>query len=433
MKVKLINLFFSKDALWTNIIKIFSSSMITTLITIGLSPIISRLYSTTAFGIFAIIFATATVLSELVTLKYERAILLPEKDIDSITVFWLSILLSIILSVLLFVPLIVFQKEIIAFHNVDNPLLIFLLPFIAFILASNVAIVNLAVRLKYYNLITSNRIYISIFLNLSLLLLGYLKFEGLGLIISYMFSNLLSSLLLFVYICKDYRLFRLDFNDLNKWFIRYINFPKFYLPSVAVESMGSNIPNFFFMKIIGASFLGNYNMSNRIVSMPLSMIGNAIRTVFNQSVAEAYALKQPHMKLFKDNFLRLAFIGIIPMILIILFGPILFAFVFGNEWYDAGMIARFLAPVFFLRLISSPLSSVLTIYEKLNWDLYIQFSTISILALTYFILYKLGIGNYPIYLVTYNIIYCAKYILEFTLSYKLIKNFEKQYELSNLH
>jgi O-antigen/teichoic acid export membrane protein len=308
MKEKLINLFFSKDALWTNIIKIFSSSMITTLITIGLSPIISRLYSTSAFGVFAIIFATATVLSEVVTLKYERAILLPEKDNDSITVFWLSILMSSFLCVLLYIPLVVFQKEIVAFHNVDDSLLVYLLPIIAFILASNVSIVNLAVRLKYYNHIASNRIYISIFLNSSLLYLGYLKFEGLGLIISYMFSNLLSSIMLFVFICKDYSLFNLDIKDLKKWFKRYINFPKFYLPSVAVESMGSNIPNFFFMKVIGASFLGNYNMSNRIVSMPLSMVGNAIRTVFNQSVAEAYALNQPHMKLFKDNFIRLAFL-----------------------------------------------------------------------------------------------------------------------------
>jgi O-antigen/teichoic acid export membrane protein len=426
MKKKLINLFITRDALWTNIVKIFSSSIITTLITIGLSPVVSRLYSTTAFGIFAIVFATATVLSELVTLKYERAILLPEKDIDSFTVFWLSIFFSIFFSLFLYIPLFIFQKEIVGFHNLGDPILIFLLPFIAFILASNVAIVNLAVRLKYYNLITSNRIYISIFLNTSLLVLGYLKFEGLGLIICYTGSNILSSILLFVFICKDYKLFKIEYYDFKKWFHRYINFPRFYLPSVAVESVGSNIPNYFFMEVFGASFLGNYSMSNRIVSMPLSMIGNAIRTVFNQSVAEAYAMKQPHMKLFNDNFIRLALIGIIPMGVIVLFGPKLFAFVLGNEWYDAGIIARFLAPVFFLRLISSPLSSVLTIYEKLNWDLYIQFSAISLLALSYFILFKLGIENYPIYLITYNIIYCSKYILEFGLSYKLIKNFEKK-------
>lgn len=159
--------------------------------------------------------------------------------------------------------------------------------------------------------------------------------------------------------------------------------------------------------------------------MPLSMIGNAIRTVFNQSVAEAYALNQSHMKLFKDNFYRLALIGFIPMVVIIFFGPVLFAFVFGNEWHEAGVIARYLAPVFFFRIVSSPLSSVLTVYEKLNWDLYIQFSTISLLATTYFILYKLGISSYPFYLIVYNVIYCTKYIFEFILSYLLIKNFER--------
>jgi O-antigen/teichoic acid export membrane protein len=432
MRKRVLNLFFSKDVLWTNILKIFSSSIISSLITISVSPLISRLYSTSAFGIYAILFATATILSEIITLKYEKAILLPEKDNDSITVFWLTILISFLLSVLLYLPLFFFKKEIIGFHNFDNSTFVFLLPIIAFILASNVSIVNLSVKLKYYNQISANRIYISIFLNLTLLYLGYLGLEGLGLVISYMCSNLLSSIMLIVLISKDFSIFNLNVKDLNKWFNRYINFPKFFLPSVVVESIGSNIPNFFFMKAIGASFLGNYNMSNRIVSMPLSIVGNAIRTVFNQSVSEAYALRQPHMKLFKDNFFRLVFIGILPMIVLLFFGPFLFAFVFGNEWYDAGVIARYLAPVFFLRIVSSPLSSVLTVYEKLNWDLYIQFSTISIFAITYFVLFWFGVDQYKKYLIAYNVIYSIKYILEFILSYRLIKNFEEKYELSNL-
>lgn len=425
MKKKIVNLFFTKDALWTNIIKIFSSSLLTSIITIGLSPLVSRIYSTGSFGVYAIIFATASILSELVTLKYERAILLPEKNEDAISVFWLCTLLAIILSSLLYIPVYFFEETILNFHNVQNPQLIYLLPIISFVLASNVCIVNLIIKLKYYNLMTSNRIYISILLNGMIILLGYLKFKELGLIISYTLSNLFSSILLLIGIYKKHDLFNIKYYEIKYWAKRYLNFPKFYIPSVAVESSSSNLPNFVFMRIIGASFLGNYNMSNRIVNTPMGLIGNAIRTVFNQAIAEAYAAKKTHMKIFKDNFYRLFFIAIIPVSIIFIWGPQLFSIILGSQWYEAGMIARYLAPVFLFRFVSSPLSAVLTIYEKLNYDLFIQIFTLSSITLSYLVLWKLGYNTYPSYLIVYNIIYCIKYALEFFISYNLIKKNEK--------
>jgi O-antigen/teichoic acid export membrane protein len=166
-------------------------------------------------------------------------------------------------------------------------------------------------------------------------------------------------------------------------------------------------------------------MSNRIVNTPLGLIGNAIRTVFSQTIAEAYASKITHIKIFKDNFYRLFFIAIIPVTIIFLWGPQLFSLIFGDNWYDAGMIAKYLAPVFLFRFVSSPLSAVLTIYEKLNYDLFIQISTIIALSLSFYILWKLDYNTYPLYLIAYNIIYCSKYTIELFFSYKLITDFEK--------
>lgn len=425
MKNRIVNLFFTKDALWTNMIKIFSSSVLTSLITIGLSPLVSRIYTTGAFGLYAIIFATASILSELVTLKYERAIILPEKNEDAISVFWLSIILSLLFSSCLYLPIYFFEETILIFHNVEKSLLVYLLPIISFVLASNVSIVNLIIKLKYYNLMTSNRIYVSVLLNVMIILLGYLKFEELGLIISYTLSNLFSSILLLIGIYKNHKLFIIKYIEIKFWAKRYLNFPKFYIPSVAVESSTFNLPNFVFMRIIGASFLGNYNMSNRIVNTPMGLIGNAIRTVFNQTVAEAYAAKKTHIKIFKDNFYRLFFIAIIPVTIIFICGPQFFSLIFGDNWYDAGMIARYLAPVFLFRFVSSPLSAVLTIYEKLNYDLFIQISTTIALSLSFYILWKSEYNTYPLYLIAYSIIYCSKYSIELYFSFKLITDFEK--------
>jgi O-antigen/teichoic acid export membrane protein len=426
MKNRIFNLFFTKDDLWTSIIKIFSSSVLTSLITIGLSPLVSRIYSTSAFGIYAIIFATASILSEIITLKYERAILLPEKSKDSIYVFWISVFLAALISCVLYIPIFIFQDHINRFHQLNDSGLIWSLPIISFVLATNVCVTNLAIKLMLFNAMASNRIYISILLNLMILALGYFKFQELGLIISYTLSSLFSSLLLVFIISKKENLYNYNWIEFRYWFKRYINFPKFYLPSVAVESTSINVPNFFFMNVLGSSFLGNFNMSNRIVNTPLSLIGNSIRTVFNQAVAQAYSENKPHMNIFKSNFYRLVLLSILPVGIIFIFGPAIFSFVFGNEWHEAGIIARYLSPVFFFRFITSPLSSVLTVYEKINYDFYIQIFSLTSLTILFYVLWKMDIKNFELYLIVYNIVYCIKYSFEFILSYYCIKNFEKK-------
>ena len=73
-----------------------------------------------------------------------------------------------------------FGKAYLTFAYCLLPIALLLLPIISFVLASNVCLVNLIVKLKYYNLMTSNRIYISILLNGMIIFLGCLKFEELG-------------------------------------------------------------------------------------------------------------------------------------------------------------------------------------------------------------------------------------------------------------
>ena len=45
----------------------------------------------------------------------------------------------------------------------------------------------------------------------------------------------------------------------------------------------------------------------------------------------------------------LIIVGILPALLLIIFGQELFAFVFGEEWREAGFYASILAPMAFLR------------------------------------------------------------------------------------
>jgi O-antigen/teichoic acid export membrane protein len=51
------------------------------------------------------------------------------------------------------------------------------------------------------------------------------------------------------------------------------------------------------------------------------------------------------------------------------FGPWIFGFVFGEEWYDAGVYAKFLSIYVLMAFISAPIASVFNVYERMDLQL----------------------------------------------------------------
>ena len=65
-------------------------------------------------------------------------------------------------------------------------------------------------------------------------------------------------------------------------------------------------------------------------------------------------------------------ISAFPVILIGIFAPEIFEFIFGNKWISAGVYAQLLIPMIFFKLIVSPVSYVFYIYKKLKEDFIIH-------------------------------------------------------------
>lgn len=414
------NLFLGKDELWANIVKVITSSLLGTIITFALSPIITRLYSPASFGIYAVIFSVATILSELASLKYERAILLPAENKDGISIFWISNLFITTFSLVVLITIFVLNNKLFKFLGLQSPTLLYFIPLACFALATNLTLVNLANRMKMYNEMNKNRIYVSLFTNVLLIILGYYKFDEVGLLVGYSIATIFGSILLFISMIKKIDdLFVFNKTDFVFLIKRYKIFPLYSLPTVGLQSLTSNIPNFFFSKAIGSVFLGNYNLSTRMVKTPLDIIGNSTRIVFDQTIAHHYSQGLKHIDIFLNNFKRLILIGIIPILIILFFGPELFSIIFGKSWLEAGRISQILSPVFFFQFVTSPISGVIIIYEKLRVLFVVQIIAFILLAVSYSFLMKYEL-SYLYYLVTYNIIYCSKYIIEFGYSYYII-------------
>ena len=166
---------------------------------------------------------------------------------------------------------------------------------------------------------------------------------------------------------KDISIFRkIKILQLRKVASRYKRFSIFTSLSTTANTISTQVTPLLFSIFFGPIIVGFYSIAISVVSMPMTLIGNAIGQVFFQKASEEKnktgniknIVTELHQDLFK--------LGIFPTLLLIILGPLLFSLIFGEAWLTAGHFAAILAPWFFLVFISSPLSTLFSVLEKVE-------------------------------------------------------------------
>ena len=115
--------------------------------------------------------------------------------------------------------------------------------------------------------------------------------------------------------------------------------------------------------LFSPAIVGYYALGNAVIRLPMNIIGAAIAQVFYQRACEAKN-KGESAEVVEKLYRRLVAIGLFPMMLLCLIGEDLFSIVFGQNWAEAGLYAQILAPWMFFTFISSPLSTLFSVYER---------------------------------------------------------------------
>ena len=116
--------------------------------------------------------------------------------------------------------------------------------------------------------------------------------------------------------------------------------------------------------LFGSVALGLYGNTMRILQAPVTMIGSSFSIVFYKEASEKVAAKLKITKLLRTTIITLALIAFPVFLTIMLTGPSLFAFVFGETWRQSGVYAAILSPALFMNFISSPVSHLPVILNR---------------------------------------------------------------------
>ena len=117
----------------------------------------------------------------------------------------------------------------------------------------------------------------------------------------------------------------------------------------------------------GDAAAGFWGLALRYLKAPATLIGSAVSQVLYPRLAGSDA--ETSRRVVRQVMLVLA-CAVAPLVLaLLLFGPGLFAWLFGERWREAGELARALAPYIGVHFVASPLSVVTLAWEAQGWAL----------------------------------------------------------------
>jgi O-antigen/teichoic acid export membrane protein len=346
-----------KNIFARNVAILASGTAIAQAIPIAISPILTRIYSPSDFGMAALYFSIVSILAVVVTGRYEQAITLPIEDEDAVAISFFTVKISIIISFALYIPIFLFGQSIAeALGNQDLTPWLYLLP-VTLIVTTLFSVIQFWLNRKsQYRDMAQNRVANSAYISITTVLFGLMKNTG-GMILGGTLGKLFASLFILKKVKSSYSdLLNKNCREKENAVARtYIKHPKQLAPAGLIGVIAQQLPIFIISNSFAAAATGFYSLAYRLVSLPTELIAKAIGDVYRQKIADAYNKKGDFRSIYLKTLGLTSSIAILPFSLLYLVAPDLFGIVFGKEWRVAGEYAQILVVSSFFQFVFTPL------------------------------------------------------------------------------
>lgn len=379
---------FIKSDLLKNTSVLISGSVLASLIPVLLQPVLRRFYIDPGmFGAYSVYLSLVGILLVISSFKYELAIILPKKNTEAASVFFLTILLNIIFNIVVFLIIVLWKGRITEFLNVPTEYssYLYLVPLGTFLYSLYTSMNYWLVRNKKFLSISINKFFRRGFEGISQVTLkfvtpvnGILYGDLLGHsanVISGIFQGKKSGLSL--------RLFSPA--GIKAVLFKYSEYPKFNIVPGLMSACSYLLPALMINKFYSAEILGYFDFSKLLLSVPMALVASSITHVLLQKVSERNNNNQSIKNDLSAIFIIVLVSAILEIVVILVWAEELFTLLFGKEWVMSGTMSKTLVWAFAFNYVVSSFSSIFISLKKIRLLSFWQvFYFLSILSLIYF-------------------------------------------------
>lgn len=216
----------------------------------------------------------------------------------------------------------------------------------------------------------------------------------------------------------------MNIHEAKKYFVRFKNFPLYTLPTDFINIFINQLP-VFILGSVNPAKVGYFNISNRVLATPAQLVSSSIADVLKQRMSEDMHQREDCSPVYKRTFKPLFLLSLVPFLILFIFAPSIFAFVFGEKWRPAGMFTQFMTPYFFVKFLAMPFVPIYNLAmrqkEEFALHIYLLISSLLFIGTGLYILKDI---NWMIILFSLN--YAGVYVFYLYRTYEFSKHLGKK-------
>ena len=345
------------------------------IITILVSPILTRLYTPEEMGIWGLFLSFVSIASTVGTLRYDVAIVAAKKEKEALLITQSLLYCITLITTVVFGCVFIFLYRYNIFGYSVFPrwaILIIILGLIATVWSGILR--YWAMRKAAFATIGSFSVIQSLFRALGQIIFAFTGSFGL------LFGDIIGRLAGVAVLWRTLPRLKKTWCS-KKILIKYRAYPFIQLPSSFLDNLAMMAPVPIFTAVYGTVVGGELTLAQRVVFLPLTLIGSAIADVFYSRVAQIVRKDVSILESFLLKImLRLTILSLFLGAFLWFFAPRLVLVIFGSSWERSGWMVKAMVPWLFFLLVVNPVSRIVFL-SRYMW-VKIFYDLISLLVIT---------------------------------------------------
>ncbi len=330
-------------------------------------PLLTRLYSPDEYGVLAAFTAMVLMLTPLTTLCYGMAIPLPRRDEMAANLLALTLGLGLVGTGLIALALWAAGPWFLTLISMEAMIPWWGLLPLALLGASLFETLTFwATRARTYRAIARAQVVQTLLGVGAQILLGLAGLKPAGLLIGHTLQRGAGSTTLIAPFRGRLRALagEVRWPRMRMLALRHRGYPLYRLPSQFLLAASAQGPLLLTSTLYAAGETGQLGLALMALAAPMSLFGHTMGRAFYGEIAAMGARRPEQVRALTHAVLkRLALVAAPAAAVLMIFGPELFALVFGAEWELAGRLASLLSIYLLFQFLGTPVSYILYLFD----------------------------------------------------------------------